>query len=408
MSILFSPVGTADPITQLGDGPMLHIARHYSLNKVVLFLSPEMGKFQDEDKRYTFAVEKLCESLRRKCPEFELKHSKTDAVYRFDLYIKEFSKILKRLIKENPGQELLINASSGTPAMEQALVALGAFGEYDLKLLQVTTPAKGTNGKDARENPHEYDLETLWGLNPDNDSNAPIRVEEVELPSFKDMLLRDNIKALIKEYDYPAALELAEQSSRISGEAKRFIKRLIEYLYLSDSQEHERIEIYLSVMEVRLNQENWSDFCRMLTPAFTYTLKRLLSPYLSEEKYLLPEGESYSTELNEKAIDEDDRLRRALGTNLESKRRRITDAMLSKLVREYCEDDKAKEQVARLRTFEREVRNKYAHQIVEVDKEQIEKDGEIALDKVMGFLFELNGVRPGFFDRKNAELLNYF
>ena len=406
MSILFSPVGTADPITQLGDGPMLHIARHYSLDKVVLFLSPEMGKFQDEDKRYTFAVEKLCESLGRKCPEFELKYSKTDAVYRFDLYIKEFSKILKRLINENPGQELLINASSGTPAMEQALVALGAFGEYDLKLLQVTTPAKGTNGKDARENPHEYDLETLWGLNPDNDSNAPIRVEEVELPSFKDMLLRDNIKALIKEYDYPAALELAEQSSRISGEAKRFIKRLIEYLYLSGSQGHERIEIYLSVMEVRLNQGNWSDFCRMLTPAFTYTMKKLLAPYLPEEKYLLPEGKSYSEKFNKEAIDKDDRLRGVLCKSL--KYTYITNDNLSDLVREYCEDEKAKEQVAQLRTFEWKVRNKYAHQIVEVDKEQIEKNGKITLDKAIGFLFELNGVKPGFFDRENMELLKYF
>ncbi len=27
--ILFSPIGTADPITALGDGPMLHIVRHY-------------------------------------------------------------------------------------------------------------------------------------------------------------------------------------------------------------------------------------------------------------------------------------------------------------------------------------------------------------------------------------------
>lgn len=37
--ILFSPIGTADPITALGDGPMLHIVRHYRPIVVVLFLS---------------------------------------------------------------------------------------------------------------------------------------------------------------------------------------------------------------------------------------------------------------------------------------------------------------------------------------------------------------------------------
>ena len=41
--ILFSPVGTADPITALGDGPMLHIVRHYQPSVVVLFLSPAVA-----------------------------------------------------------------------------------------------------------------------------------------------------------------------------------------------------------------------------------------------------------------------------------------------------------------------------------------------------------------------------
>ena len=44
MRTLFSMIGTADPITQLGDGPMLHIVRHCVPDKVVLFLSPKMAR----------------------------------------------------------------------------------------------------------------------------------------------------------------------------------------------------------------------------------------------------------------------------------------------------------------------------------------------------------------------------
>lgn len=49
--ILFSPIGTADPITALGDGPMLHIVRHYRPIVVVLFLSAEIAAFENADRR---------------------------------------------------------------------------------------------------------------------------------------------------------------------------------------------------------------------------------------------------------------------------------------------------------------------------------------------------------------------
>ena len=56
MVTLFSPVGTADPVTQLGDGPLLHIIRHRRPDRVVLFLSPAMTQFQRQDERYTRAI----------------------------------------------------------------------------------------------------------------------------------------------------------------------------------------------------------------------------------------------------------------------------------------------------------------------------------------------------------------
>ena len=162
MKILFSPVGTADPLTMLGDGPMLNIVRYHRPDKVVLFFSPRMAKYQELDARFTRAIELLCASEEAVCPELELVESPHQKVYQFDHYIEEFEGILTRLKAENPKATILVNVSSGTPAMEQALVALGSFGHLDIQMLQVTTPRRDINDRSDREDPDSYELEALW------------------------------------------------------------------------------------------------------------------------------------------------------------------------------------------------------------------------------------------------------
>ena len=95
MSILFSPVGTADPFTQLGDGPLIHIVRHKRPDKVVLFLSPLMAKYQKQDERYTQAIKMLCAQLGVEAPEVRIVESAYEDVFRFDWYIEEFELLLK-------------------------------------------------------------------------------------------------------------------------------------------------------------------------------------------------------------------------------------------------------------------------------------------------------------------------
>ena len=42
MKILYSAIGTTDPIRGCYDGAMLHIIRHYKPDMAVLFISKEM------------------------------------------------------------------------------------------------------------------------------------------------------------------------------------------------------------------------------------------------------------------------------------------------------------------------------------------------------------------------------
>lgn len=44
MKILFSPIGTTDPVRNCRDGACLHILRHYHPDKVVLYFTAEMEK----------------------------------------------------------------------------------------------------------------------------------------------------------------------------------------------------------------------------------------------------------------------------------------------------------------------------------------------------------------------------
>ena len=120
MTILFSPIGTADPITQLGDGPMLHIIRNREPDTVVLFLSPKMKRYQDKDQRFTKAIELLCQHKSVPMPHVELINSPSEEVYRFDAYIDEFEKVLLQLRETYPDEGFIVNVSSGTPACPRA------------------------------------------------------------------------------------------------------------------------------------------------------------------------------------------------------------------------------------------------------------------------------------------------
>lgn len=446
MVTLFSPVGTADPLTQLGDGPMLHIVRYYKPDRVVLFLSPEMTAYESQDHRYTDAIRLLCKLTGQAAPSVEMVKSSRSDVQHFDAFIGVFEDQLKRIRKQDKHVDILANVSSGTPAMEQALVALGAFGEYNMRLLQVPTPRGGRNGRDDRENPVEFDLETLWELNPDNYENAGVnRVEEVSLPNFKDRIIRQNVKALLDGYDYDAALILARQSPQIPDQVLSQVKAASDRLNLAmpssgrQPTAYQKLSEYLSVQEVRMKQGRWADFVRAMTPAYTHTaILQLQKHGLPPSKYLLSKSnddDGYTDRLSFAAIEGDEKLSTTLSDVLEKQSRfvHIENWMLEKLINVYCpEEISFKFQL--VRALEEGSRNDLAHKIVRANKDEIERAGwekacekarksglgsdyltsefgrrgwdagKITFEEVMNALLELAGVNSGKYDDINRQI----
>lgn len=423
MSVLFSPIGTADPLTQLGDGPMLHIIRHYRPERVVLFLSPKMAEYQEQDQRYTKAIELLsAECHGGDIPTIELMKSNTTDVYKFDVYISEFEQKLNEIGKENGGDTILVNASSGTPAMEEALVALGAFGRLNLTPLQVSTPRKGPNTKGDREDPHKYELDLLWACNPDNEEGRPCRILEVKTPNFSDRLLLENIRSLTSRYNYVAAASLAKQARTISPEARMMIEAAVDRLNLNGQKSAQvfarsdmaysastagMVTEYVSILEVMLEQGRWADFMRALTPAITETMLRYLRPVLPNERYLKKSIKPGNYEYDIERIKKDAKLRGIiLGSDERLKNPYLSNYILDKLIDEYCQDGVLINKLHRLYEFEHapENRNKIAHTIVRINKKDIECNGGMTMEEVMQSLLELNDVKPGLYRRINKAI----
>lgn len=418
MTTLFSPVGTADPITQLGDGPLLHIVRHRRPDKVVLFLSPAMTAFQQQDQRYTRAIKLLTDAAGIPAPEVRLIESDFEEVYRFDRYIEEFEPVLKELSRED---DVLVNVSSGTAGMAQALVALGSFGRLNLELLQVLTPARGINKRDDRENPNKYDLDCLWEFDQDNESGSECRIVSVVTPNFSERLLRENVIALLRGYEYEAAYKLVCQMSTASEETKRMIEAAACRLNLDGGlpakvfaktevsyKANDLLLEYLYVMEVRLKQGHWADFVRALSPALTELMKKKLEPYLPEEAYTLFECGESTGKYNAAAIKSDARLASTLfSRHYDNYNAFITNEAYGLLVQEYCDDQRVKNAILQLRNAEKNCRNPLAHTLKASPKAALERLCSMKLEDIMSTLFELHGSsEPGLYDRINQRIID--
>ena len=429
MTTLFSPIGTADPLTQLGDGPMLHIVRHYNPDKVVLFLSKKMAAYEQACHLYTKAIELLSESLQRETPQIEYIESACDDVYKFDVYIAEFEEIFSQIASGK--NHALVNTSSGTPAMAQALVALGSFGRFNLHMLQVTTPRCDANHAGDRENPSEWDEEKLaifWEGNKDNIPEATCRILPVNTPNFSAQLLRENVMKLVEVYEYEAAHLLCGEACIIPEATVELIRAAADRLNL-DGQlpskvfggtelsfcPNDLLKEYLYIMEVRLEQGHWADFVRSLSPALTEIMKRELAPLIPENTYNLYENGRPTGKYNLQGIRENQRLEKLFPskdiTYTDNKGNEcgkyITNDSYWRLIREFHTDDSRVKMIQSLRSVEAQVRNTLAHEIKSSPKKSIEKQCGITFERIMKYLFELYGedVKPGLYKRINMMIV---
>ena len=207
---LFSPIGNTDPIKYLYDGSMLHICRYYKPDIVYLYLSKEMMENHKKDNRYVRSLELLGEFLHHKFDIRIIENPEMINVQQYDVFYNEFHKIIAEIeTQKGPEDILLVNMASGTPAMKSALLVMATLAEYRFLPIQVSTPQKKSNLE--HEEREEYDVNTNWELNEDNEESAENRCQEIKCLNLMRLLKVDMIKKHLLCYDYHAALAVGKE-----------------------------------------------------------------------------------------------------------------------------------------------------------------------------------------------------
>lgn len=180
--ILFSPVGGTDPmalprkktnpadpsntivVSPSTDAAMLHIIRYQKPDHIILYFTHEICENEREDQRYTKAIEYISQLLKKEITyEIIYRENLTDP-HNYNYFYKDFGSILKKIMDKKGDKEVILNITSGTPAMKTALLVLQHLWSSDCKLYQVSTPQRAMN------NPikSQYHLKEAWKLNIDN------------------------------------------------------------------------------------------------------------------------------------------------------------------------------------------------------------------------------------------------
>ncbi|QEX32364.1 type III-A CRISPR-associated protein Csm6 [Staphylococcus lugdunensis] len=214
MKVLFSPIGNTDPWSNERDGAMLHIVRHYRPEKVILFFTESIW-FGNENipGRKQFEWEKIVSKVSPQT-SVEIKVENIEHEHDFDSYKDLFSYFIKGIRMSNPESEILLNVTSGTPQMESTLCLEYISNPNNAQCIQVSAPQPSNNTKRLYANPNNAfkDLEKV----NQNEHLADNRCKSINILSFREVMVRSQVRGLIDNYDYEGALNLisAQKSFR--------------------------------------------------------------------------------------------------------------------------------------------------------------------------------------------------
>lgn len=224
MRILISAVGDTDPIRNFHDGALVHIARKYRPDKIIIIFSERtIGKKEN--------IEKVLHAIDPEyVPEIVIhKPIILNAdIYVFDTMYDQFESIIQKYYTKD--DELLLNLSSATPQVKAALFIINRLSEINVKAIQVPTPVNDSNENVPHDNVE--DIDTLIDTNEDNVEDFVDRTLEDESEKFLHALMKKTIRDFIKKYDYKASLELANQLPDFPGlkECRKKLQDIVDSL----------------------------------------------------------------------------------------------------------------------------------------------------------------------------------
>ncbi len=412
--VLFSPVGGTDPIPQTNwrDGSMLHICRHYQPTEIYLYMSAEILELHKSDNRYLYCLDKLAAMQNRSMKYHIIERQDLKDVQLFDAFYDDFRQIILDITKDfDESDTLILNVSSGTPAMKSSLLVLATLGEYPVRLIQVTTPSKKMN-----EHQHkDYVVELLWEGNDDNAENSENRCHEVRCPTLSQIKQEEIIKKLVLVYDYAAALEVAKTLPEAN--TKKYLP-LLELAYYRlqlnfpklnilaneiggdiipiKDEERQKLFEYALNMDIKRKKEEYTDFVRAITPLVVDLFVLIVKNECNIDIKKCTERVSINRkDPKQKALcwqkeklpivypEVDEFLNKMFN---EFNYGIVYSSALVKIIKEFAVNKQAGELAENIRSVEEKVRNRAAHEIVSLSDKAIKNMLGFSVEDIMTFV----------------------
>ena len=429
MRVLFSAIGNTDPIKGYHDGAMLHISRVYKPDYVYLFFSKDMCGIERKDYRFTKCIEFLGKKIGKTISVDTIERENLVDVHVFDAIIAEFQETVRDIFEKHPNDEILLNISSGTPAMKAALQTIATMSSRRVIPIQVSTPDKDYIEKRETTTGPEY-VESMWELNEDNEENFKDRTSVSSYVNMAAKIKKEIIKSEVQGYNYVSALEIAKNMRDfvddravllIEGGAARMKLDKVRCLQIqtktnytmfthTNSEDFDIFE-YLVLEKIKLEKEEYADFFRGLTPLFfcilekiiTDTLKFDIKKFYNESKRWIPEKVSSN--------------RMVLSSYGKGEIRYsfVASRQLVSVIEALTDDAELKKKVRDFRDIEEKVRNPIAHSIKRVTGRDIIKESGKSPNELFDLLKQLTiyaGIKiksedMNTYDRLNEEICKY-
>lgn len=228
MRVLISAVGDTDPFRNFHDGALIHIARKYRPEKVILIFSEHTAKKQGNIEKALFSIAPNYE------PELIIHDSiiSDNEVHIFDVMFQRFSDILQEYYTKE--DEFILNLSSATPQIKSALFVINRLSGINVKAVQVSSPEHASNEKIGHDN--DENIDELIEVNEDNKVNFIDRTIEDNAEKFNQALLKKTARDFIEKFDYKAALDILDQLSDFPNlkSVRKEIRDIVECLSKQD------------------------------------------------------------------------------------------------------------------------------------------------------------------------------
>jgi len=410
--VLFSTLGMTDPIKNDYDGPLLHIMRHYRPQRVYLFMTKRVCELADKDDRYRVQVVRLCEREGFTCEIIERRYEEIDNPQQFDIFYPIFEWELKNIYHENPGCELLINLSSGTPQMKSTCHLLALTASFPVIPIQVTTPNESENyGTPV------FDIERTWNDNIDNhpELEPQDRTHLVAMDNLRYQILREAAISNIAAYNYAAALNILKtvpdfvpqeiiwlltaaqhRKNMALNEAEKESAKAHYDMFPIKSGDAKELFEYLLLLGIQQKNGQLMDFLRGISPA----LSRLLESFLDrrcnrqiKKNFCLPDrnDRNHWRIIREKIARNDQQLLVYYDSKYVSGFRDsdLSCAVLLPIIEYDCgpqgkySNEKVVEKARHMRMVEEKLRNSAAHNIVAIKEEHFMNIAGISSQKLL-------------------------